>query len=224
MRKISAPVLILVSGVLVFIVFNLRDRVLQYRREVGDLEKRVAVILDSKMTLQQTLIKTIRENRQYKISIQDEVKRRELLNEQLQILTQEMSAARTEIVQLEQDKDFLKGQVSRFKKIRESLQLKIKRLLTRPKVELGEVVVTPSGLNGKILKANRLYNFVIIDLGKNDGIKPGMNLMAYREDDQIGEIVIDKVYDELSVGKAVFEWIGDEMDAGDTVSLLKEQG
>lgn len=229
--KIITFLLLVLLGVLIFVIFNLKDRDRQYEREIMALEKRFEIFSGTKATLEHILIRAVRKNRQYKVSLENEIKRRESLDEQLKILFTEISAAKSDLNdledknhvlqtktgQLQQENNFLNGQISHFKQMQENLQLKIKRLLMRTKVELGKVVVTPSSLNGKVLKANKLYNFIIIDLGKNDGIKAGMSLIAYRGDSRIGEIIIEKAYDELSVGKAAFEWVGDEMGAGDIV-------
>ena len=138
-------------------------------------------------------------------------------NSALNNMKNENNKLRDEIKQLSQERDAFGDRVSSLERTQDSLQRKVKRLLTRTKVELGALVVTPSVLHGKILKANSKYNFIIIDLGKNDGIREGATLSAYRQDQPIGEIMIEKVYDELSVGKALFGWTGDELNIGDTV-------
>lgn len=53
-------------------------------------------------------------------------------------------------------------------------------------------------LNGKILEVNRKYNFVIINLGKEDGIKKGMVFMIYREKKLLGKVEVEEVFKEMS--------------------------
>lgn len=86
-----------------------------------------------------------------------------------------------------------------------------------PNVELKAVTIKPSTLKGKIIKANKKYNFFIIDLGKVQGVTIGMNFMAYRDGKPIGKIVIEKTYDDLAAGRAAFDWARDVLDVGDTV-------
>lgn len=232
-KKEKTPIylLIVLSAILAVITLNLKERYDKQNKEIGILAKKIEVISSARATLQQALKKSIGKKIEYRFSLQDEIKRREALDEQLKQLFSEKAASQSmlsdlesqnyalkdEVSQLEQEKGILNERLASFQKVQDRLQFKIKRLLTTPKIELGEVVVTASSLTGNVLKANRLYNFIIIDLGKNDGIESGMSLMAYRQDKLIGEIIIEKVYDELCVGKATFEWHGDELDVGDTI-------
>lgn len=53
-------------------------------------------------------------------------------------------------------------------------------------------------LNGKILELNREYNFVIINLGKEDGVKKGMIFLVYRERKLIGKVEAEEVFQDMS--------------------------
>lgn len=233
--KLIINILVLGLVLLMFIIISLQKRYnaenKKHEAEIKSLEKKLTVISNARLTLQEALRKSIRKKVEFQLSLQYEQERKRVLDEQLKELNSLMSATKSELNnlqtenstlkkkmgQLEQDKNTLNEQVAYFKKIQENLQRKIKRLLTRTRVELGEVVVTPAALNGKVLKANRKYNFVIVDLGKNDGIKEGMYLTIYKQDNPVGDINIEKVYDELSVGRTIFEWAGGEIDIGDIV-------
>lgn len=198
---------------------------------ISGLEEKLALMSDARVTLLQALKKSVRYKRVYKNYLEEEKTRRRAIEEQLSKVFSEMSGAKSQvktleeqnaanmykISSLEQEKGVLSEQLAALKKMQTGLQEKIKRLLTKADVELGQVVVTPANLQGKILKANPSYNFVIVDLGKNDGVKPQTALAVYRDANQIGEIKIEKVYDELSVGKAAFRWTGNEMGVGDIV-------
>lgn len=234
-NKLGIYILIVVLAVFAFLLFGLQQ---QYDRSTKTLREKVVSVTNSKIIIQEALKNAVRKKRVYKIALQEEGKRAQLLNTQVsQLLSSEQlnkkraqaldtelrdlkvenNALKDAAVRLSQEKNDLKEQLNSFQKIQANLQEKIKRLLTRTNIELGQVVVTPSALIGKIIKANQKYNFIIIDLGKNDGMQVGMNFAAYRQDNLIGEISIEKVYDELSVGKANFKWAGDELDAGDTI-------
>jgi len=228
-------ILVLISAALGLVVNNLvkghKSEIAAYVKQASGLEKRLTVVSGVRETLQRALKNSIRKKMEYKISLEDERQRRIAIEGQVNKLSSEITAAkfhaanmedensafRNKTAQLEKERGYLNDQVVFLKKTQEHLQHKIKRILTRAKVELGQVVVTPGELTGKIVRANKNYNFIIVDLGKNDGAKPGMSLTAYREDKQIGEIIIEKVYDELSVCKSTFEWVGNELDAGDTI-------
>lgn len=202
-----------------------------HKKEISILEQRLTAIANTKTILQKALIGSVRTKKRYELSFQHEAARRAAIEEQLGTALSEISSAKTQIADLQknnaafqkdinglqQEKSSLSDQVNSLKKIQDALQRKIKRILTKADVELGQVVVTPGNIHGKILKANRPYNFIIVDLGKNDGIKPKTALIAYRDSNPIGEITVEKVYDELSVAKAAFQWNGDELMVGDMI-------
>lgn len=52
--------------------------------------------------------------------------------------------------------------------------------------------------NGKILEVNSEYNFVIINLGKENGIKKGMVFMVYREKKLLGKVEVEEVFGDMS--------------------------
>lgn len=229
--KIAICVLVIGIVILLFDIYKLNNLAEKYEKEIGLLSKKLAVLSNVRITLQQALKKSIRKKTEYKLSLQDEIRRREAMDEQVKKLFSEMATTKSTVTnldienytlknkvnQLEKEKSFFSEQIASFKKIQNHFQLKIRRLLARSSIELGQLVVTPVNISGKIIKANRAYNFVIIDLGENNGIKPGMTLMAYRQDAPIGEVIIEKVYNGLSVGRAAFEWRGNELGVGDVV-------
>lgn len=226
--------LVLITMALILINLNSQYNKTTKTKEkvISKLEEKLALMSDTREAVLRALKKSIRKKREYRNSVVEEISRRRAIEEQLGKVFAEISAAKSRVKTLEEqnaasahkisglerEKGALSEQVAVLKKMQASLQEKIKRLLTKADVELGQVVVTPAGgLQGKILKANPSYNFVIIDLGRNDGVKPQTTMMVYRDANQTGEIKIEKVYDELSVGKAAFKWTGNEIGAGDIV-------
>lgn len=53
-------------------------------------------------------------------------------------------------------------------------------------------------LNGRILEVNKDYNFVIINLGKEEGVKKGMVFMVYREKKLLGKVEAEDVFQDMS--------------------------
>lgn len=52
--------------------------------------------------------------------------------------------------------------------------------------------------NGKILEINKEFNFVIINLGKEEGIKKGMIFLVYREKKLLGKMEVEEVFQDMS--------------------------
>ncbi|NQU74124.1 MAG: hypothetical protein HQ547_05395 [Candidatus Omnitrophica bacterium] len=233
--KLAVYMLILSVMLSALVIYELQIR---HNRDIKVLGEQITAISNSKAALQRSLQAAIRQQEEYKVLLEDQTERANALTVQaIQLLNSEIrnnkkidalysrlsgqkaenETLKSELKMVSLEKNGLQGQLTSFQRIQQNLQEKIKRLLTRTKVELGAVVVTPSAFQGNILRADREHNFAIIDLGKNDGIKKGMDLTAYRQERPIGAITIEKVYDELSVGRAGFEWQGDELKVGDTV-------
>lgn len=231
MAKQSKLIILLLTitlGCSIFFIFGYQKK---YENELKGLRKKFIVSSRARKTLQAALVRsTIKKNR-YRVFLRDEQKRREALEARFEKLFSEVTAGRERLSNLadrneglekklagiEEEKSYLWERLDYFKKVHDNLQHKISRLLTKRSVELGQVVVTPSSMEGKILKADRSHNFVIIDLGKNDGIKEGMKLAAFRGDLHMGSILIEKVYDRLSAGKADFKWAEGALIEGDFV-------
>jgi len=227
--RLGIYMIIFLLAAAVAVVFNINK--ISYDNQIADLTDELIVVSNSRRSLQESLKDAIQRNKEYQFSIWKEMEEKKALHNviaslkttemqresRIAKLQSDLNTVANENVVLRQDTGELKKQLIFSRNIQENLQMKIKRLLTRTKVDLGNMVVNPSALNGRVLKANEKHNFVIVDLGKNDGLKKGAALMAYRDDEPIGELQVEKVYDELAVGKPVFDWKPGELKVGDTI-------
>ena len=78
----------------------------------------------------------------------------------------------------------------------------------------------PKKARGKVLTLNRTYNFVILDIGKNDGIEIGTVLIVYRVDQFVAKVQVEKVYDSLSSATILKDWTVMPVAEGDSVGIL----
>ena len=66
-------------------------------------------------------------------------------------------------------------------------------------VNLDKIVVIPNEIpEGRILTVDEETEFVIVDIGKKDGVKEGKILSVYRGQDYLGDIRITRVQPEMS--------------------------
>lgn len=56
---------------------------------------------------------------------------------------------------------------------------------------------------GRVLSVDRDTNFVIINLGDKDGVKPGAVLAVYRGEDYLGDIAVTRVQDEMAAADLI---------------------
>lgn len=69
----------------------------------------------------------------------------------------------------------------------------------RKGVSLKRIVVRPSKeLEGKVLVVNNEFHFVVIDLGRKDGVSVGNEFVIYQGSEVIGKVQVEKVYDAMS--------------------------
>jgi len=113
---------------------------------------------------------------------------------------------------LQVDYDKAKLDVLRIKKEKEMLEKDLSNLKEKT-VDLDTIVVNPSLQNfsipeqdvpgkgllkGSVLVVNKDYNFVVTDLGENDGVSKGMVIEIRDGNKLLGKAEVDKVYETMS--------------------------
>ncbi|MDP3722832.1 MAG: hypothetical protein Q8R91_04970, partial [Candidatus Omnitrophota bacterium] len=103
-----------------------------------------------------------------------------------------------------------------------------------PTVELDKVRVTSEGEgagptaaaapggseNGQIIVVNRDYDFVVMNLGKNQGLSIGQEFQIVRGEVVLGKVKVEKVYEELSAAAILPESDKSSIREGDAVKAL----
>jgi hypothetical protein len=99
---------------------------------------------------------------------------------------------------------------------KEKLDLELKKLRT-------EIEMTKPGsaksisLSGKIVAVNPTWNFVILDLGKNDQLVEGLTMVIYRGEKMIGKIKTVTVDAQTSVADVLPGTPASALEVGDQV-------
>lgn len=92
----------------------------------------------------------------------------------------------------------------------------------RPAETAPKTAAAPVG-RGEVLSVNREFNFVIVNLGSNNGIREGAPLVLYRNGEATGELRVDMVDDTISAA-AVLKAPAQEIQIGDEVRLPEGSG
>lgn len=168
------------------------------------------------------------------------------LGQAMDQMMKELSQVRTDkdqlasqLTKLNSDKDMLAKQLDDAKQQQQSLESKISELSRVPTVQLDKVLVSnneqeialPSSggaarlamagsANGQVLVINRDYNFVVMDMGKNQGLSIGQEFKVVRGEQVIGKVKVEKVYDDLSAAAILPETKEDLLREGDQVRAL----
>jgi len=170
--------------------------------------------------------------------------------EQLKVDLEQQKSIRSDLenqlTQIQKDAQKLKARLDELESKKTELETKIKNLEaqvqqppTEQGVELGKIVVGPSGetnvpaqsqeigtqekqvvassLEGKILVVNRDYNFAVINLGSKDGVDIGNIFSVYHDNKYLGDIRIEKVHDSMAAADFVSAQMHDKVNEGDKV-------
>ena len=81
--------------------------------------------------------------------------------------------------------------------------------------EAGATVASP--LSAKVLLVNREHAFLIIDAGKNSGVKAGEIFDVFHNDEFIGKVAVEKVHDTLSAANFLANFNAELASASDVV-------
>jgi len=149
--------------------------------------------------------------------------------------------AATQLNELQAERETMRQQVTDLERAKGELESKIMELSERPTVELDKVVVSsdpfamaqpppigagmPGGasagpLEGQVVVINREYDFIVMNLGKNQGLSVGQEFQIVRGDQVLGRAKVEKVYDELSAAGLLPESKKNEIREGDSVRAL----
>lgn len=82
---------------------------------------------------------------------------------------------------------------------------------------------SPNLPTGKIMELNTQYNFVVINLGENDGLKPGVFLKVLRQNQEIAKLTVIKVRKAISAAEIKELKKGEQIKVDDLVVFLKEE-
>jgi uncharacterized protein YlxW (UPF0749 family) len=85
-------------------------------------------------------------------------------------------------------------------------------------VNVGNVrIATGRRFSGKILVVNPKYNFIVIDVGRNQGLEKGVVFIVHRGNTFIGKAEVTKLYETMAAADLVMDWMQDDVRVGDGV-------
>ena len=104
-----------------------------------------------------------------------------------------------QVAQLEEDKSVLEVQLEKCDK------------------ELHKEITMKPGTTGTIVYANKDWNFVVIDIGSNDGVQSTAEMIIHREDNMIGKIRLSAVRDNVTIAEVLPAYQKATVKEGDDV-------
>ncbi len=160
--------------------------------------------------------------------------------EELQSQIQDQQKAKEQWAAKQGQIDQLKAQLEKAQTSKGELKAELDKLKTE-RIALGKIVVaqeqpgqetapsavlsaeqklsTPFLLEGRVLVVNRKYDFVVIDLGANDRLKPDEVLRVYHRNNHIGDIRVERVQEAMSACGFLSKTVKKKIKVGNKVTL-----
>lgn len=211
------------------------DELGRVRKEFAQLKEELAQAVGVRETLSR--------------SVEDREKEITRLTKELDHSQQESKQVATQLTDLQSERDAIKQQLADLEQAKGQLEAKVMELTERPTVELEKVLVagqspsaggsttpgaTPPGAaavrtvsattnataSGQVVVVNREYDFVVVSMGKNQGLTVGQECQIVRDNQVLGRVKLEKVYDELSAAAILPESKKDSIREGDVVKAL----
>ena len=163
----------------------------------------------------------------------------EAREQEISRLTKDLEQIRTESQQatskLQHERDAAQQQVADLEHAKSELEAKVLELAGQPFVQLEKVrvssdaspasavvqanaVLPPS--QGQVVVVNREYDFIVVNLGKNQGLSVGQEFQVVRGDEVLGRVKVEKVYDELSAAAILPDSKKESIREGDLIKAL----
>jgi predicted nuclease with TOPRIM domain len=165
----------------------LEAKAMELEAKVTDLKRR----LEEERILKDTLVTQLDEKEKEIAELKDTIGQ----------TTEEKETFMRRISQLEGQRDTLKTQLDKLRSAKKSLEERLKELMSSPDVDLKKIVVTSDNQNlrGTVLAVNSEFDFVVINLGQDHGIKTGKVLTIYRAGQRVGDIRVARTYEAMSI-------------------------
>ncbi len=152
------------------------------------------------------------------------------LEDDLSERTAELARANQQISQLERDKASLQSRIDDFElqvARMEEEQLEMaetiadqQSLIEEYEAELfadESVIGTPPGLSGQLLVVNPDWNFVVMNVGSEDGLSLNTEMLVHRDDVLVGRVRVSSVRKQYAVADILEDWKQFPLQEGDHV-------
>jgi len=210
---------------------DLEEQLRQIRQAKEQVEMELVLVKEqlTQMTHQLT------EERQAKETLAKSVDERQ---QELDRLNKDLGQARSErgtlteqLTKLQSEQETLQARLAKAEQAKAELETKVLEMSEHPSVELEKVVVTSASPSeafssqlparqGQVIVVNREYDFIVMNLGKRQGLALGQEFQIIRGQEVLGRVKVEKIYDELSAAAILQGSNEDAIREGDLVKAL----
>ena len=218
---------------------ELKGQLEQVQQAKSRIEEELGHVRKDLLTTQDKLSQAVASQEALSRAVEDRQK-------EIARVTKELDQSRTEhqelskqVTELTQEREELGRQLAELEQAKSDLESKVTQLSDQPTVELDKIVVSnpqplasgavaavpvsavvSSPAAGQVIVINREYDFIVINLGKKQGLSIGQEFQVVRGSEVLGKVKVEKVYDELSAAAILPESQKENIREGDTVRAL----
>jgi len=183
-----------------------------------NLEKKIENLYAQKDSLEKGIVDSKKEKKLL-LSKMDEYKAENgSLLSNIDKMQAELLNMNSSIAEKEKAIEALKGEIGKHAAANEELRNRISTFSSNPQgIELAPITVgTEAGaLNARVMEVNKDFDFIVIDAGRNRGVKEGDILFVFRNSNLLGRITIEKTTNDVSIAKALYKSLKDVIEKGD---------
>lgn len=210
------------------------DDLQQRLQEAADAKEEAEADLSKVKSQFDDLAKQLLDERQAKEalakSIDDRQREVDRLGRDLELIKSEREQLAKELSDFKGQQETLRKQLSQAEQVKVELEKQLETS-SQPTLELEKVVVTnPSGggttaspvsaTQGQVVVVNREYDFIVVNLGRNQGLQIGQEFQIVRGNEILGRAKVEKVYDELSAAAILPDSNKASIREGDLVKAI----
>jgi len=210
---------------------DLEEQLLQIRQTKEQVETELALLKDQMTQMTKQLTEEQQAKDALATSIDERQREIDRLNKDLAQARSERGSLAEQVTTLKGEQEALQAQLAKAEQAKTELETKVLELSEHPSVELEKVIVTsasPSAASssqlpatqGQVVVVNREYDFIVMNLGKRQGLALGQEFQIVRGQQVLGRVKVEKVYDELSAAAILPESNKDAIREGDLVKAL----
>ena len=212
---------------------GLQQQLQQIRQAKEQLETDMDRVKDQLKQTTDQLAQEVEAKAQLAKSVDERQREIDRVGKDLEQARSERTSLTEQIATLKQGQDSLHAQLGELQQAKHDLEAKVLELSEQPTVELDKVVVAPpsgsspagesspgSATQGQVVVVNREFDFVVVSLGKKQGLTVGQEFQIVRGQQVLGRVKVEKVYDELSAAAILPESNKDAIREGDLVKAI----
>lgn len=210
----------------------------------NDLEVKLGTLQEKTKSIESQLNEEKKSRETVYSQLENEKKESKKLVDELMKVRAQKEEATLNLVSAKNECDVLKMQLFNIQQAKEILENKLKDILAKKEIELEKIVVKPEAAaaesapetmsapantgavaeadrnKGEVLVVNKKFDFVVVSLGENSGVRPGTNLEVRRNGKFLARLEVEKVHASMSAAKIPPQAKNIDIKEGDEIVIV----